>query len=415
MNAKFRRNYPLLLASQFLSAFGVQAVLFVIIGQLTFQHNAGLITAKHLGIANALYASLLYLPYIGFAPLAGFLNDRFPKTNWLLGGNFISLIGVGIAALSLFGQPFWQGIGYFVVGLGACIFSPAKYGILPEILPTERLVKANGTIEMLTLVAILSGVMGGGAMIDKLPIASTSARVAACYGILAGVFALGTILIFFMEKTPFKSDVQLRASSREFFQHFKDLMTTGRFAKMILGTGIFWACGATLKMNFQAWGLSTLGMTDNIQISLLNLWLLVGIVIGSVLAGQLHRIGDLSWTQRYGWGLAALILLVGLIGRQTPHALIVSVLIAAGTCGGLFLIPLNAAIQAETDPTKLGKTIAVQNFINNIAMVSGGGLIYVATNLDSTPSGNFLMLAALVAAAVFWLRIPALKITKGAI
>lgn len=397
MNSK--RNYPLLLASQFLSAFGVQAVLFVIIGQLTFQHRDGLITAKHLGIANALYACLLYLPYVGFAPLAGFLNDRFPKTRWLLGGNLISFIGVGIAALSLFGQPFWQGVGYFIVGLGACIFSPAKYGILPEILPTERLVKANGTIEMLTLIAILSGVMGGGAMIEKLP-------VAVCYGLLAVVFALGAILNFLMTKTPFKADVQLRASTREFFQHFKDLMTSGRFAKMVLGTGIFWACGATLKMNFQAWGLSTLGMSDNIQISLLNLWLLVGIVIGSVLAGQFHRIGDLRWTQRYGWGLAALILLVGLIGRQTHQALIVSVLIAAGTCGGLFLIPLNAALQAETDQTKLGKTIAVQNFVNNTAMLAGGGFIYVATHFNSTPSGNFLILAGLVAAFVCWLRIP---------
>ncbi|MEO5802883.1 MAG: MFS transporter [Verrucomicrobiota bacterium] len=402
---KTNRNYSLLLASQFLSAFGVQAVLFVIIGQLTFQHNNGLITAKHLGIANALYACLLYLPYVAFAPLAGFLNDRFPKTRWLLGGNLISLIGVGIAALSLFGQPFWQGIGYFVVGLGACIFSPAKYGILPEILPTERLVKANGTIEMLTLIAILSGVMGGGAMIEKFP-------VVVCYGLLGSVFALGVVLNFLMTKTPFKPDVQLRASVGEFFQHFRNLMTEGRFAKMILGTGIFWACGATLKMNFQAWGLSTLGMTDNIQISLLNLWLLIGIVIGSVLAGQLHRIGDLRWTQRYGWGLAALILFVGLIERQTNHAIIVSVLILAGVCGGLFLIPLNAAIQAETDQTKLGKTIAVQNFINNLAMLSGGGFIYLATNLNSTPSGNFLILGALVAALICFLRIPPISQTQ---
>ena len=399
---KTNRNYPLLLASQFLNAFGVQAVLFVILGQLTFQHRDGLITAKHLGIANALYACLLYLPYVGFAPLAGFLNDRFPKTGWLLGGNMISLIGVGFAALSLLGHPFWQGIGYFVVGLGACIFSPAKYGILPEILPKERLVKTNGTIEMLTLIAILSGVMGGGAMVEKF-------SVAACYALLALVFALGLTLNLFMTKTPLKPDVQLRASTREFFQHFKELMTEGRFTKMLLGTAIFWACGATLKMNFQAWGLSTLGMTDNIQISLLNLWLLIGIVIGSVLAGQLHRVGDLRWTQRYGWGLAALILFVGLIGRQTNHALIVSVLILTGVCGGLFLIPLNAALQAETDQTKLGKTIAVQNFINNLAMLSGGGFIYLATNLNSSPSGNFLILAALVAALIYWLKIPIAK------
>ena len=402
---KTRRNFPLLLASQFLNAFGVQAVLFVILGQLTFQHNAGKISEKQLGIANALYACLLYLPYVGFAPLAGFLNDRFPKTRWLLGGNLIGLAGVGIASLSLFGHPFWQGIGYFIVGLGACIFSPAKYGILPEILPTERLVKANGTMEMLTLIAILSGVIGGNAMIDKLP-------VAACYGLLAANFCVAVALNLFMTKTPFKPDVQLRSSAREFFQHFRALMTAPRFAKMILGTCIFWACGATLKMNFQAWGLSTLGLTNNVQISFLNLWLVIGIVIGSVLAGQLHRVGDLRSTQRYGWSLAGLILLLGLVGAQTHHTILVLVLILAGTCGGLFLIPLNAALQAETDETKLGKTIAVQNFLNNIAMLAGGGFIYLATNLDSTPSGNFLILSALVGAAVFWLKIPAVKTAR---
>jgi MFS transporter, LPLT family, lysophospholipid transporter len=401
---KLNRNYTLLLISQFLSAFGVQAVLFVILGQLTFQHNAGRITDKQLQIANALYACLLYLPYVGLAPLAGFLNDRFPKTRWLFGGNLISLIGVGIAALSLLGHPFWQGVGYFIVGLGACIFSPAKYGILPEILPIERLVKANGTIEMLTLIAILSGVMGGNAMIDKLPVAT-------CYSLLGFVFALGMALSLFMTKTPFKPDVHLRASVHEFFQHFKNLVTTRRFTKMLLGTAIFWACGATLKMNFQAWGLSTLHMSNNVQIALLNLWLVVGIVIGSVVAGQLHRVGDLRWTQRYGWALATLILSVGLVGEQTHHALIVSILIGAGICGGLFLIPLNAALQAETDQTKLGKTIAVQNLINNLAMLSGGGFIYLATNLDSTPSENFLILAGLVAALVCWLRIPLFKKT----
>ncbi|MGI8966005.1 MAG: MFS transporter [Limisphaerales bacterium] len=396
---KTNGNYILLLASQFLSAFGVQSVLFVILGQLTFQHRDGLISARQLGIANALYACLLYLPYVGFAPLAGFLNDRFPKTRWLLGGNFISLIGVGIAALSLFGHPFWQGVGYFVVGLGACIFSPAKYGILPEILPRERLVKANGTIEMLTLVAILSGVMGGSAMIENFSVAN-------CYAVLGIVFFLALFLNLFMSKTPFKPEVKLSSTVREFFSHFKSLIMAPRFSKMLFGTGIFWACGAILKMNFQGWGLATLGLKNNIQIALLNLWLVIGIVIGSVLAGQLHRVGDLRWTQRYGWILAGLILLVGTISRQTDHAVLIFILILAGTSGGLFLIPLNAALQAETDQTTLGKTIAVQNFIKNVAMLSGGGFIYLAIKMDSTPSGNFLILGGFVAALVCLLKIP---------
>jgi LPLT family lysophospholipid transporter-like MFS transporter len=114
----------------------------------------------------------VFVPYVLLAPLAGYLNDRFPKTNWLLGGNLIKLTGTLLAMLSISGDPLWQGIGYFIVGIGACVYSPAKYGILPEILAKERLVKANGTIEMLTLVAILIGTVGGAVLVDKLPLSS---------------------------------------------------------------------------------------------------------------------------------------------------------------------------------------------------------------------------------------------------
>ena len=64
----------------------------------------------------------------------------------------------------------WQGLGYLIVGVGACLYSPAKYGILPEIVQQERLVKANGAVEFLTLVAILTGNIGGAPMIDVLSV-----------------------------------------------------------------------------------------------------------------------------------------------------------------------------------------------------------------------------------------------------
>ena len=114
---KSNRNYPLLLTSQFLSAFGDQAVLGVILGQLTFQLHKGTLSEQQLGSANALYACLLYLPYVLLAPLAGFLNDRFPKTRWLLGGNCIKLVGLGVAALSLLGPDAWQSLGYLIIGI----------------------------------------------------------------------------------------------------------------------------------------------------------------------------------------------------------------------------------------------------------------------------------------------------------
>src|SRR5271154_2646384 len=139
-----RRNYPLLLASQFLSAFGDNLILMLILGPFMLQLQAGKITGTEQSVANIYYTSLLFIPYVLLAPLSGYLNDRFSKNRWLLGGNLIKLTGTGLVALGLASGSAWQAIGYFTVGIGACVYSPAKYGILPEILPGERMVKANG-------------------------------------------------------------------------------------------------------------------------------------------------------------------------------------------------------------------------------------------------------------------------------
>src|SRR5262245_58887974 len=120
---KTHRNYPLLLASQFLSAFGDNVILWLILGPLTLKQQAGQVSQAELSRANSIYTSLLFIPYVLLAPLAGYLNDRFPKTNWLLGGNLIKLAGMLLAAVSLLGNQLWQGIGYFIVGIGACVYS----------------------------------------------------------------------------------------------------------------------------------------------------------------------------------------------------------------------------------------------------------------------------------------------------
>ena len=135
MNAP--RNYPLLLGSQFLSALADNILLAVILGQLTFMQKAGTITPEQLRTYNAIYTSLFFIPYILLAPLAGYLNDRFAKTRWLLGGNAIKATGVLIGALSVWWGYQWQAVGYLIVGVGACLYSPAKYGILPDHLARE--------------------------------------------------------------------------------------------------------------------------------------------------------------------------------------------------------------------------------------------------------------------------------------
>ena len=189
------RNYPLLLSGQFLGAFGDNFLLAAILGPLTFQLLSGSITEQQVNTQNALFSAVFFVPFILLAPLAGFLNDRLPKTSGLLSGNLLKLFGAAVGLLGVWlnagdfhSSHLWQVTGYALVGLGACVYSPAKYGVLPEILPAGRLVKANGTVEMLTLIAILGGLWGGAALYDH------TRTLTACYAVSIGLYAAALIL-----------------------------------------------------------------------------------------------------------------------------------------------------------------------------------------------------------------------------
>jgi len=414
---KPNRNYPLLLAGQFLGALGDNAILAVIVGQLTYLHKSGVISSAELRTSNTIYTSLLFVPYVLLAPLAGYLNDRYAKTSWLVGGNALKLAGTAVCALSVWLGPTWQGIGYFIVGVGACVYGPAKYGILPEILPRDQLVKANGLVELLTLVAILGGAIAGSVLADVF-----KDRVLVSYGVLLGIFGAALLLNFLMTATPHKPDIRLAASVGAFGSHLRALLGSPRLCRVLVGTAVFWVCGAALKINFQPWGLEVLHLPDNTQIALLGLWLSVGVMIGSILAGQLHAVGDLRRTQAYGFALAVMLALLYTVNLFSfwlqpvvhlgPLHLVVPVvllLIATGVTAGLFLIPLNAALQSESDPDKLGKTIAVQNLGDNLGMCLAGAYAFASVKAGLSSSGVFLGLALGVGVLMLWLRVAGRK------
>jgi LPLT family lysophospholipid transporter-like MFS transporter len=407
------RNYPLLLAGQFLGAFGDNFLLAAILGPLTYQLTAGTITEQQVNAQNALFSAVFFVPFIALAPLAGYLNDRMPKTTWLRRGNALKLLGtlVGLTGVWLHAGEFhssrgWQVLGYAIVGIGACVYSPAKYGILPEILPAERLVKANGSVEMLTLIAILGGLGGGAWLYDhgrSLPL---------CYAACLGLYLLAFGFNALMDRTPHNAAVTFRHSFGEFGTSLRSLLTHARLGRVLLGCGLFWFAGATLRSNLQGWGLQVFqqaGVTEvsNQKLALLKVGLILGIVAGSVLAGQLHKIGDLSWSRRYGFLMALGILLLGLLGGKFGLAVVVTALVAVGIFAGLLIVPLNATLQNESDHTKLGKAIAIQNFIDYLAMLVGAGFLGVLSSCGFSPLQVFLALPVALAFISLALRMPA--------
>lgn len=404
------RNYPLLLTGQFLGAFGDNFLLAAILGPLTFQLLAHTITEQQVNTQNALFSAVFFIPFILLAPFAGWLNDRLPKTSGLFWGNLLKLTGTALGGYGVWrhagdfhASHLWQVAGYTIVGLGACLYSPAKYGILPEILPADRLVKANGSVEMLTLIAILGGLWGGATLFDH------TRSLPACYAASAGLYAAALVLNALMSRTPSNPAAPLRRSVSAFVTHLSSLIRSPRLGRVLLGCGTFWFAGAVLRSNLQGWGLETLlgaGVADitNQKLALLKIGLIAGVVVGSLLAGQLHKVSDLSWTRRYGFLLAASILLLGLVGGSFGVIAAFILLVAAGLTAGLLLIPLNAALQHEGDHAAMGSTIAVQNFVDYLSMLVGAGFLQLLTHFGCTPGRIFVALAAALAALALTFR-----------
>jgi LPLT family lysophospholipid transporter-like MFS transporter len=395
------RNYPLLLVGQFLGAFGDNFLLAAILGPLTYSLNTGRITEAVVNSENALFGLVFSVPFIVLAPLAGFINDRMPKTSWLVGGNAIKLLGTAIGLTGLLANGgahahAIQVVAYFVVGVGACAYSPAKYGILPEIVPNDRLVKANGTVEMLTLVAIVTGLMGGGVLYD------VTLSVPICYAVCGALYLCALFCNAAMDRTPHNPNASLLHSVGQFASSFLTLVRNARLGRILLGSALFWFAGSTLKSALQGWGLrvyAEAGVTHvtNLKLVLLKIGLVAGIVAGAFLAGQLHKTGDLSWARRYAFILAAGLAGLGLLGGNFGLVLVVLVLIVTGAAAGLLVVPFNAALQSETDQAKLGKTVSIQNCTDYIGIAVGAAYLSYLSRFDLNPNQDLIVLGITVA------------------
>jgi len=391
------RNYVFLLISQFLGAFGDNFFLWIIIGPLGIEYQKGLITEKQLGEANAFYTCLLYAPYILLAPVAGYLSDRFSKTQCLIGANFIKISGLLIAMLSLHYGRFWSGFGYLVIGIGACLFSPGKYGVLPEIVSSKLLVKSNGVIEMFTIIAVLTGFLVGAIVVDKFSLLTAFLVVLATYSI-------SLLFAHAIDRTPSHPGIEFKNNVGEFLNNLKQLVKSPRTRRILLGVALFWASGSMIKMNFQPWGIEVLGLKTNTEVSLFSLWVAIGVMTGSILAGLLHNVGDLRYTRLYGWAMGGFIILLSFVAKTTPMWMIIMMLIFAGIAGGLFLIPLNASLQWESHPEKRGKTIATLNLFDNLSMVLGGAFVFGVVHIGATPSTVFILQGILILTVVLFLN-----------
>ncbi len=395
MNKRQSTNMPIVslgmmsvLVAQFLSALADNAILIAAIAILKLQGLPNLVPQLQ---------EAFVFPFILLAPFVGQISDNFSKGRVMLAANLLKLAGAiamasGVNSLSAYG----------LIGIGAAMYSPAKYGILSQMFGPSSLVRANGMMEGSTIVAILLGVLLGGWLADRsLHWAFSGVMIAYGFAAFANLFipnlpAENAAASF----NPWMLIKQFVSSLIMLFKH-----PDSRFS--LLGTSMFWGSGTTLRLMLFAWVPAALLITDNHTPANLMGAVSIGIVFGAFVAGIWVSLANVNRALIGGLLLGPAVIMLALIHNLIFAA---SAMIAIGLCGGLFVVPLNALLQERGHETiGAGNALAVQNFVENAAMLLfAGGYSLVASMgiaVKTTAIGfGLILLACMTALAILRLK-----------
>lgn len=366
-NPLFSRGMIAVLIAQFLSALADNALLFAAIALLKSQ------SAPDWQIP--MLQEFFVIAFILLAPFVGPFADGFAKGRVMLAANCTKLLGASAMFLQV--PPL---LAYGLVGIGAAAYSPAKYGILSELVAPDKLVKANGMIEGSTIVAILLGAVLGGKLAD----ASTNialVSVCACY-------LLAAIANTFIPKLPVaRPDTKLQPSKliKEFLAALKMLSFNQDARFSLIGSSVFWGAGATLRLLLVAWVPVALGNNDMSMPANLSGAVAVGIAIGAALAANLVSLKNINRVLPAGLLIGVFIML---FAHSNSLIIAVILLVLVGAAGGFYVVPLNALLQeCGHETVGAGNAVAVQNFFENFCMMTLVG-VYIVLQNNNVPAIN---------------------------
>ncbi|CBA33383.1 lysophospholipid transporter LplT [Cronobacter turicensis] len=381
----FSRGMMAVIAAQFLSAFGDNALLFATLALLKQQ--------LYPEWSQPVLQMVFVCAYILLAPFVGQVADSFSKGRVMMVANGLKLLG---AVLIVFGgNPF---AGYTLVGVGAAAYSPAKYGILGEITTGDRLVKANGLMESSTIAAILIGSMAGGMLADW----HVGVALGVCALAYAGAVGANLLIPKLGAARPGQS-WRFGPMTRSFFNACRTLWHNDETRFSLVGTSMFWGAGVTLRFLLVLWVPVALGITDNATPTYLNAMVAVGIVAGAGAAAKLVTLERVSRCMPAGILIGVAVIFFSLQQAALPAYLL---LLLIGFFGGFFVVPLNALLQERGKRSVgAGNAIAVQNLGENTAMLLMLGLYSLAVKLSLPVVGIGVGFGAIFALAIagLWL------------
>jgi len=381
------RSFWALVAMQVQNAFNDNMAKFILLplgAWLVIQGDA------FRGIEHVL-SVLLVLPFILFGPTSGWIADRFPKSSVIRAAAWMQLGVLGLMAAALFYQNLAIAmVAFFLLALQSTLLSPAKMGVVKELLGARKLAYASGMMEGTVILAILAGMIFGGVWFDKRLGATGTGWTAALVPVVC-LWAGGLLAIALAYRIhPTRAMSTERYSAGIAVRHFKDLREVWRQEKlrqMVLGVAFFWGFAGFMSLvvvqiakEMSHGGGEGMGTRNSALMAAAS----VGIALGSILAGRLSRRGiELGLAPVGAMVMTGAIFCLALSSPGTWAQY--SMLLLAGAGGAIFLVPLHACLMDWPAESERGKVLAVSNLMNNsfgvaaVAMQFGMGALGMAT------------------------------------
>ncbi len=369
-----KKGFSTIMAAQFFSSLADQALLVAAIELLRLD-NAPAWQVPALAPMFALF-------YVVLAPFVGAIADAVPKGKVMFLSNLVKVAG---CLMMLFGgHPL---LAYAIVGLGAAAYSPAKYGILTELLPPSQLVKGNGWIEGLTVGSIILGILLGGQLVGPklaplllgidFPFIDTGVDSApeAAISVIVALYVVAALFNLNIPRTT--APLQpLRGGVRDLVRDFSNCnarLWSDKLGQITLATTtLLWGIFSNLRVIVFTWAAAALGYGTT-QASNLAGVVVIGSVIGAVTASMMMKLERAVTVLPLG--IAVGILMIGL-NVLTNVWLAAPFLIVMGALCGFLIVPMNALLQHRGHNLMgAGRSIAVQNF-NEQACILGTGAFY---------------------------------------
>ena len=330
--------------------------------------------------------ALLVLPFVLFMAPAGYLADRYSKRSVMIGTKVaeVFIMALGLWAIHL-GNLYFLFVVMFLMGTQSAIFSPAKYGSLPEMLRAEKISAGNGLIALSTILAVMGGT-GSGVYLYELTKGDPLLRLSAGGVTLLGVAVVGLLASWFIGRLPVAA-ATLKFPKNFAVQSWKNLKLLGQsgaILRVAMGVAFFWSLASLAQLNIDVYVVKEIGDTQQ-QVGIALAMLSLGVGLGSVLAGFLsgNRVElGLVPLGAFGIMLSTLMLYLGApdtVGEfsQSDWYFVYVWLVLLGSSGGFFEIPLASFLQHRSPTEHRGAILAAGNFLTFNGMLLVSVLFYI--------------------------------------